>query len=115
MLNWLNLYAQLARPVLGDSEQIRSICNPHAQVLLLCGRVLHQQIFLATLLEMTQIMSSDISDNNIIMASLEEVLGEIRKAFKEHKKRKNARDDEELKMLLSSLKKDQQSVVTQFK
>jgi hypothetical protein len=80
-------------------------------VLLVCGRVLHQQIFLATLLETTQIMSSDISDNNIIMASLE-VLGEIRKAFKEHKKRKNASDDEELKMLLSSLKKDQQSVVT---
>jgi Mg2+ and Co2+ transporter CorA len=115
LLNWSNRYAQLVRPILEDSEQIRSVCNPHTQVLLVCGRVLHQHIFLATLLETTQIMSSDISDNNIIMASLEEVLREIRKAFKEHKKHKNASDDEEFKMLLSRLKKDQQSVVTQFK
>jgi hypothetical protein len=56
--------------------------------------------------------TSKISDKNVIMASFNDVLEEVRKAFEECKK---AREEKEMQELLASYMKDHRGSITQIK
>jgi hypothetical protein len=54
----------------------------------------------------------EISDKNVIMASFDDVLEEVRKAFEEHKK---AREEKEMQELFACYTKDCHGSITQIK
>jgi hypothetical protein len=56
--------------------------------------------------------TSEISDKNIVMASFDDVLEEVRKAFEERKK---AREEKEMQELLACYAKDRRGSITQIK
>jgi hypothetical protein len=56
--------------------------------------------------------TSEISNENVVMATFDDVLEEVRKAFKEHKK---AREEKEMHELLACYVNDHCGSITQIK